>query len=263
MMSGLAPGITVNGIKISPEEINAEVQYHPADSLHAAKFEAMKALVIREMLLQRAVELGVGTRQEAIKNSDQIISSLLEQEISVPEADADTCQRYYDNNMKRFVTSPLFEVSHILYLAPPDDSEARSKARLQALSAIERLMDQPHLFDDLAIQESACSSSKNGGRLGQISKGQTMPAFEMALLRMKENETSSEPVETEVGFHVIRVHKRVDGVQLPFDLVEKWIKEYLVQESWNRAFHQYIQLLAGKAEISGFRFEGASTPLVQ
>lgn len=262
-MSGLAPGIIVNGIKISPEEINAEVQYHPADSLHAAKFEAMKALVIREMLLQRAVELGIGSRQESIKNSDQIINSLLEQEISIPDADTDTCQRYYQNNIKRFVTSPLFEVSHILYLAPPDDNDARNKAREQALGAIERINFAPHLFEDIARKESGCSSAKDGGRLGQISKGQTMPAFEMVLLKMQENETSSEPVETEVGFHVIKVHKRADGAQLPFEAVEKWIKDYLVQESWNRAFHQYVQLLAGKAEISGFRFEGASTPLVQ
>jgi hypothetical protein len=49
-MQTLAPGIEVNGIKISPDEINAEVQYHPAESLFSAKYEAMKALVIREIL---------------------------------------------------------------------------------------------------------------------------------------------------------------------------------------------------------------------
>jgi peptidyl-prolyl cis-trans isomerase C len=57
-MQTLAPGIEVNGIKISTDEINAEVQYHPAESLFSAKYEAMKALVIREMLIQRAAELG-------------------------------------------------------------------------------------------------------------------------------------------------------------------------------------------------------------
>ncbi|MDD3021717.1 MAG: peptidylprolyl isomerase [Alphaproteobacteria bacterium] len=263
MMSAIAPGITVNGIKITPDEINAEVQYHPAENLQSAKFNAMKALVIREMLIQRAVELGIGARHEVIKSPDQMIDSLLEQEINVPDADFDTCLRYYKNNSKKFVTSPIFEVSHVLYLAPPEDSLARKKAKEQAQTSIERLKLDTNLFESIARKESGCSSAKDGGRLGQISKGQTMPAFEMALLKMQEGEISSEPVETEVGLHVIKVHKRAEGAQIPFDAVEKWIKDYLAQESWNRAFCQYIQLLAGKAQISGFRFEGAQTPLVQ
>jgi hypothetical protein len=55
----LAPGIVVNGVKISPEQINFEVQYHPAVTLEDARYAAMKALVIRELLLQRAAEIGV------------------------------------------------------------------------------------------------------------------------------------------------------------------------------------------------------------
>lgn len=51
-MVSLAPGIVVNGVKISPEQINFEVQYHPAATLEDARYAAMKALVIRELLLQ-------------------------------------------------------------------------------------------------------------------------------------------------------------------------------------------------------------------
>ncbi|MCB1580492.1 MAG: peptidylprolyl isomerase [Alphaproteobacteria bacterium] len=258
-----APGITVNGILISPDEINAEVQYHPADNLYGAKYEAMKALVIREILIQRAAELGLCTRDKAIKKPDEVIDSLLEKEISVPEADKKTCLHYYNSNKKRFFTSPLFEVSHILYLAPPDDEKAKKKALKQAQTALKRIKDDPALFEAIAREESACSSASDGGRLGQISKGQTMPAFETALFQMNENETSNQPVATEVGYHIIRVHKKAEGTQLPFDAVHDWIRNDLRQKSWNRAFNQYIQLLAGKSEISGFRLESSKTPLVQ
>ena len=97
-MKTLAPGIEVNGVKITSDEINAEVQYHPAESLFSAKYEAMRALVIRELLLQRASELGLCQRDEAIKNPDPIIETLLSQEINIPEADQETCRRYYENN---------------------------------------------------------------------------------------------------------------------------------------------------------------------
>jgi hypothetical protein len=43
--------------------------------------------------------------------------------------------------------------------------------------------------------------------LGQISKGQTMPAFETALFAMREGDMSQEPVASEVGYHIIKVHE--------------------------------------------------------
>lgn len=263
MMQSIAPGIIVNGIKISPDEINAEVQYHPADNLYSAKYDAMKALVIREMLIQRSVELGLCERDMAVKKTDEIIDALLEQEIDVPEADKETCLHYYNNNKDRFFTSPLFEVSHILYLAPPEDNDARSNAEAKAAEDLAVLKQNSEKFENLAKSESACSSAKDGGRLGQISKGQTMPAFETALFQMQAGEMSESPVATEVGYHIIKVHERVEGEQLPFDAVFDWIKSDLQQRSWQRAFHQYIQLLAGRSEISGFSFEGVKTPLVQ
>ncbi len=263
MMQTLAPGITVNGIKITPDEINAEVQYHPAESLFSAKYEAMRALVIRELLLQRAAELGLCQRDEAIKNPDPVIESLLEQEISVPDADPETCRRYYENNKSQFFTSPLFEVSHILYMAPLDNQEARSEALLKAQSALAKIKFSPDLFGSIAQEESACSSAKEGGRLGQISRGQTMPAFETALFAMKAGDLSAAPVATEVGYHIIKVHECAQGQQLPFENAAEWIARDLHQKSWNRAFHQYIQLLAGRCKISGFRFDGVKNPLVQ
>ena len=259
----LAPGIEVNGIKISIDEINAEVQYHPADTLFTAKYEAMKALVIREVLIQRAAEKGLCQRDEAIKNPDSAIEELLEREITIPEADTPTCERYYEQNKEKFFTSPLFEVSHILYMAPPDEAKSRAEALAKAQIALGRIKVNADLFETIAQEESACSSAKEGGRLGQISRGQTMPAFEIALFQMQEGDISVEPVATEVGYHIIRAHKRVEGKQLPFENVRDWIAQDLHDKSWNRAFHQYIQILVGRCHISGFRLEGAQSPLVQ
>ncbi len=262
-MKTLAPGIEVNGVKITSDEINAEVQYHPAESLFSAKYEAMRALVIRELLLQRASELGLCQRDEAIKNPDPIIETLLSQEINIPEADQETCRRYYENNKSQFFTSPLYEVSHILYLAPPEDEKIKSQALFMAQTALTKLKSAPNLFESVAQEESACSSAKEGGRLGQISRGQTMPAFENALFMMTEGEMCAEPVATEVGYHIIKVHQCVQGQQMPFENVAEWVAKELHEKSWRRAFHQYIQLLAGRCKISGFRLESAQNPLVQ
>lgn len=255
--------IIVNGVQITSDEIGSELQYHPAENILGAQHEAAQALIIRELLLQKAAELGLSARGEAVKNPDGVIDTLLEKEIAIPEADEDTCERYYENNKDKFITSPLFDVSHILYLAPPSSDIAREQAEEKAAKTIIKLAKDPTLFEAIAKKESACSSAAQGGHLGQISKGQTMPAFETALFKMQEGELSQLPVATEVGFHIIRANNRADGAQLPFETVSQWINDYLTEQSWQKAFQQYVQILAGNAEIKGFDFIGADTPLVQ
>lgn len=229
------------------------MQYHPAVGFFEAKYQAMQALVIRELLIQQAVKARL--YRQASDQPDEIIDKLLDQEISVPNPTREECERYYNNNKRQFFTEPLFEVSHILYPAPPDHSEARERAREKAVRALIRIKEDPKLFTSIAQAESACPSNKEAGRLGQISKGQTVPAFEAALIMMKESEISKEPVATEVGYHIIFVHRRADGRLLPFDSVVEWIADFLKQESWRRAFRQYIQILASQAEIKGFLFK--------
>lgn len=262
-MATLAPGITVNGVHIPPERINAEVQYHPAVSIFDAKYQAMQALVIRELLIQEAVHLGLSNIEEANLKPDDVIDRLLQKCLNTPEPTPEECKRYYNKNIAKFRTSPLFEVSHILYLAPPNDDAARKKAKEKADNVLKTITDDPALFERIAKEESACQSGKNGGHLGQISKGETLPAFEAALHSMKTGDISSAPVSTEVGYHIIKVHKRVDGKKLPYELVEDWIAKSLKEQSWRRAFNQYVQLLAGKSHISGFKLKSADTPLVQ
>lgn len=255
--------ITVNGIEIPDELVHAEMQYHPAKNLRDAQRQAMQALVIKELLLQEAVRRNVGPPEQALREPEAIIEKLLGQEISVPQADEKACRRYYDSNPRRFHTAPLFQVSHILFPAPPGNAEMRGKVREEAKEVLRMLEKAPSDFAALAREYSACSSAENGGALGQITKGQTLPAFEAALFGMQAGDLSAVPVETEVGFHIIKVHAREDGRDLPFEAVKDWIASFLEQSSWQRAVSQYIRILAGKAEIQGFQLDGADTPLVQ
>lgn len=258
-----APGITVNGLHITIEQINEEVQYHPAETLVDAKNDAMRALVIREILIQEAVRQGLCERDNAVSNAEAVIEELLKREIDIPEADVNICKHYYESNQNRFYTAPLFEVSHIFFPAPPGDTEARHKARHKAKNVLAQLTEQPALFEKMAKEYSACESAKQGGHLGQITKGQTVPAFEAALNKMQAGELSAAPVESEVGFHIIKVHEREDGRLLPFENVKDWIADFLKQQSWQRGVSQYIQILAGNADISGYQLKSSDTPLVQ
>jgi len=99
--------------------------------------------------------------------------------------------------------------------------------------------------------------------MGEITKGQTVPGFEKAVIGMKAEDISEEPVETRYGYHIIQLHKYVEGKDLEFDDVQPKIRDYLKQASWHKSIKQYIGILIGKSKIEGFDIEGYDSPLVQ
>ena len=249
--------ITVNGVEISDAAIYAEMQYHPAPSQEMAEYSAKLALVARELMLQEAARLDITEADE-----EERLTALIEREVQTPKPEEEHCQRFFAANRPRFRTGDLFEVSHILCAAPPDDATARTAARIHAAETLAQLR-QGGAFAELAAQISDCPSKEMGGSLGQIALGQTVPEFEQAMTAMQEGETSAQPVESRFGFHLIHLHKKVEGRPLEYDQVRDQIAGYLRDSVQHQAMSQYLSLLIGRANIQGLELLGADSPLVQ
>ncbi|MNJ44866.1 Foldase protein PrsA 3 precursor [compost metagenome] len=257
------PIISVNEVPISPQAMAQELQYHPAADREEAVFMAARALVIRELLQQRIAELGLSLQVGAGENEEEAATRLLlEREVQVPECDEATCLRYYDSNRGRFHSAPLLAVRHILLECAPDDAEARSLALVQAEILQQRLAQFPEQFAELALKHSACPSKAQGGELGQISKGQTVPELERQLFTLAPG-LADKPLESRYGWHVISVDQRIEGQQLPYEAVATAIRTQLQQGVWQKAVVQYLQTLIGAADIRGIQLQGADSPLVQ
>jgi peptidyl-prolyl cis-trans isomerase C len=71
------------------------------------------------------------------------------------------------------------------------------------------------------------------------------------------------PVQSRYGVHVLRLDRRIEGRELPFEAVAETIADQLQETSWRRAVAQYIRVLAGQAQIEGIALDAAETPLVQ
>lgn len=80
---------------------------------------------------------------------------------------------------------------------------------------------------------------------------------------LEPGETSRTPVETRYGFHVIRLQRRVEGADLPYEAVRDRISAYLADAVERRALAQYVAILAGRADIVGVDFGAVKSPLVQ
>ncbi len=148
--------VSVNGVAIARDAIQREMQHHPAEKPIAAWQQAARALVIRELLLQRAKYLGLvpepvtdgAGRRET--DEEALVRAVVEREVTLPEPDDTTCRRFYEQNASRFRSPDLYEASHILFAALPHDQEGYAKARADADAVLAILQDDPGCFAMLA-----------------------------------------------------------------------------------------------------------------
>ncbi|MCL1125090.1 peptidylprolyl isomerase [Shewanella surugensis] len=256
--------IQVNGVLIDEASVLAEMQYHNASSQSAAMVEAVRSLIIHELLLQQLKKTSIKEDIEALNSTEEsaYFDRLIEQEVYTPQANEQECQHFFDNNRKKFSTSPLLEVRHILLAASPEDIKLRAELKVLAENMIESLKQDIHGFEALVEMHSACPSKKHKGQLGQVSKGQTVAEFEKYLLVAEEGLIPF-VIESRYGFHVVVIDRRVEGVELPFEYVKDRILGYLNEKVQRKATAQYIQTLIQAADIKGLDFDMDTSPLLQ
>ncbi len=100
----------------------------------------------------------------------------------------------------------------------------------------------------LAKEYSTCPSSKQGGDLGFFGKGQMVPSFEKAAFALKPGEISN-VVETQFGYHVIKLTEKKPAVTTDFNEVKAKIEEFLKGQKVNEAIQKYLAETKKTAKI--------------
>ncbi len=247
------PSVTVNGEMIDRTAIAQELQYHPAADKEDAVFLATQALVVRELLKIAVLdEPSLGTTAWD-KDEEQAISALIDKNVQATIADTATCERYYQQNVADFKTDPIMSVRHILLACAPDDGDERLKLKKIAYELIEQIKNDSNpdaQFIELARQYSACPSKEQGGELGVIDKGQTVPEFESHLFKSEAGLAPS-PIESRYGFHIVDVLDKQPGIQMTYEQVSPAIHNKLSQQAFHQALCDYLFTLANEADIEG------------
>jgi peptidyl-prolyl cis-trans isomerase D len=161
--------------------------------------------------------------------------------IAVPEEDL---RRYYEENASRFTQAEERRASHILITADksaPGGERQKAKARAEELLAQAR--KAPEQFAELARQHSQDpGSAAQGGDLDFFGRGSMVKPFEDAAFAMKVGEISN-VVETDFGYHVIRLTGVRGGEKQPFDSVratiEAEVRKQLGQKRYAEVAEQF------------------------
>jgi len=141
----------------------------------------------------------------------------------------DEVQRYYDDHLSDYQKPERRHARHILIKASPEDSEdLHQEKRAQA----EEIRERAHSGEDfaaLAQQYSEGPTAEAGGDLGFFPEGQMVQPFNDAVFGMELNQIS-DVVQTDFGYHVIKLEEIMAASTTPFDTVKEDIKTKLQRE---------------------------------
>ncbi|HEX9674010.1 MAG TPA: SurA N-terminal domain-containing protein [Burkholderiales bacterium] len=174
-------------------------------------------------------------------------------------------RKYYDSNRRQFEVRESRQAAHIFVSADAAaGAEARQKARARAEELHKQLQKAPRSFAELAKTRSEDpGSAANGGDLGYIDPGsmKDVPEFEAALYKLKPGEISA-PVETRLGFHIIRLTAVRPGQSKSLEEVRPQIEQELrkqlaagrfaeLADNFNNLAYEQSENLKPAAELIG------------
>ena len=193
-------------VRFTPESFAPKVTVSDADvetyyKAHTAQFQSPEQANIEYLVLDL----------EAAKKN-----------ISVNEADLKT---YYEQNTARFGTKEERRASHILITAPASAPAAdRAKAKATAEQLLAEVKKAPATFADVARKNSQDpGSAEKGGDLDFVTRGAMVKPFEDAMFALKKGDIS-DVIETEFGYHIIRLADIKPAVVPPFEQVRATIE---------------------------------------
>ncbi|HYK50003.1 MAG TPA: peptidyl-prolyl cis-trans isomerase [Terriglobales bacterium] len=175
-------------------------------------------------------------------------------------------QAFYDQHRDDYRVPEQVSVSHILIKTPlpgPDgkvDAKGTEDARKKAEDVLKQLKAGGN-FADLAKKYSEDpGSGKNGGSLGWIGRGRTVPEFEKAAFSLAKGSTS-DLVQSSYGFHIIRVDDKQAAHVKTLDEVKDQIEESIKQQKAAQAAANQVNALLGQARTVGLEKAAAAKGL--
>jgi len=216
------------GLISPPADLDKQVEFKM--SQNKAKFGTPAEF---EAALQQS---GISEKELVeISRKDIVISSYIETKI-VPSitVSAEEIKKFYDDNKSGLAEESQVKASHILIGV---DAAATPEVKAQAKAKAEATLQELKAGKDFAATAKAvstCPSKEQGGDLGFFGKGQMVPEFEQAAFALKPGELSN-VVETQFGYHIIKVTEKKDADLPKFDDIKDKIAVFLKGQKTQKA----------------------------
>jgi parvulin-like peptidyl-prolyl isomerase len=153
---------------------------------------------------------------------------------------------YYEKHKSQYKENDKYRVKNILVKAK--DAVNFELAKVEIENVYNRLKEGGN-FDDLARQYSRGPNAEKGGDMGYIERGQMLEELDKAIFKLKTGEFS-EPVKSEIGYHIFKVEDIKYGRQVSLEESQKDIQMIIFQDKFKTQVAEWLSGLKKKAYIS-------------
>lgn len=267
--------ITLSELKASTEgeEKRLREQYRGAEldrRLHQLEYAALTRMIEHKLQIQLAKRKGMDITDEEIANA---VKEMKRQGETVDDSKPETktaikeqltlmkvvdrevrsslmiseveLQRYYIQHQSRFMLPEEYRISQILII--PRSSEDREQARSKA-AAVYGELKRGADFADLALRRSDGPEATKGGNLGFVRQGELLPPIERAIVALETGQLT-EPIETPLGLHIIRLEEKTPPQFRPFAEVKNEIQGLVYRQKSEDVYQVWLRELKNKAYI--------------
>ena len=227
--------ITEADVQLAESELDQQFAQLAPEQKRAA---GLSAIIEIRVLANKAKAAGYDNDAEFKRRMDflnqrALHAELIEKEIA-PQVNDEAIRARYDKEMAE--TKPVNEVkaSHILV-----------KTKEEAEAVIKDL-DAGKKFEDIAKEKSTDpGSGANGGDLGYFGPGQMVPEFEAAAFALNVGEYTKTPVQSQFGFHIIKVDDKRAKQPPAYDTVKDQIRQIVFRDK----YFETVKGLRGAAKV--------------
>lgn len=244
-------------------------------SIEEVRKRALKNLIDTELVMQAAVDQGIGVADYEV---DEALVDILSrfscedsyhsrlQELSLTEDELrerlsthvlvakylqgrfecdDDCEEklknFYETNKELFKTEDRIRLSHILIRRGCEDSKSVAEDVYNKIKSEED-------FEKIAMSSSCCPSCMKNGDLGYITKGQFMPELDSEIFSLEKGEMSK-IIETEFGYHIFYIKDHEHARELEFEEIKHVLANYRRKLYFDLYVSKHFKELREKANI--------------
>jgi peptidyl-prolyl cis-trans isomerase C len=202
----------------------------------------IQSMVISDLAKQKGFDRVPEIKEQLQFFSDNFLANeYLKREIAqkITVSD-DELKSYYDSHKDEFKTQDMVKARHILVRVDNSASDDEKKKAKEKTELYLKKIKDGEDFAKLASDFSDDPGSKaKGGDLGFFPRGRMVKPFDDAAFSLKPGETSG-IVETQFGFHIIKVEDRKDSSVESFDVVKERLKQKLSQDRTRKELTDFI-----------------------
>ncbi len=200
-------------------------------------------LIVEELFYEEAIRDGLHREretQDVIKEAKKkiLIARLIKKEVEDRIAvGADAALGYYNGHKDEFKTQEMYRASHILVASAQEAEEILKEINAMGWN-----------FEETARAKSLDATAKRGGDIGFFTRGQLVPEFEAACLKLNVNDPCG-IVKTQFGYHVIKLTDKKPAAAEEFGKVRGAIEDRLKRQTRKELFNKLVASLKEKYRV--------------